>query len=582
MMAVTCVSAFANEVVIGAKIENLSFKDIRYLPRTLNDFGQPKAYVLAFISNTCPLAQRYMPHLIALDKEFGPQGVQVVAVNAGGADTIMDMAKHMLDFGAEFPVVKDVKGDCAKALGITRTPQIAILNADRALVYRGRVDDQYRLGGVKPEVGRHDLREALLEVVAGKPVSVAETQAEGCLITYPEMPQPATPITYTRDIAPILNQNCVPCHREKGNAPFSLTDYRKAANYADMVAEVIAEERMPPWYAHPGHGKFANEARLTAAERLLVQQWLAGGTPEGDAKDLPEPPEFQDTDWAFEPDLVIEGRQNNVIAASGFVPYVYTLMPHVFENDTWLDGIEIKGTNPKVVHHANLFYTPHGLDFVRSENFLTGTVPGGGPARIPEGQGLFIPKGATLGLQIHYVTTGKIEADKPRVALRFAKNPVKKRIYYKIMDNSKFLIPPAARAHRVTSGATLEADATITALFSHMHLRGRDMEFFAYPPNGEKITLLSLPNYNFDWQLAYYINQGDMVLPAGTKLECIAHFDNSPFNPYNPDPNKEIREGPQTVDEMMQGFMFYTRNDETLDIKVDPKTGWEIKEVASN
>ncbi len=573
--------AQADEVAIGAKIDNLKFKDIRYVERKLEDFGKPKAYVLAFITNSCPLAQRYLPKLAALDKEFAAQGVQFVLVNTGAADTIMDMAQHLLDYDVDTPVVKDVKGDVLKALGATRTPQVAVLDADRVLRYRGRIDDQYRLGGERPEPTRNDLKEAITELLAGKPVSMPETQAEGCLVTYPELPKPAEPITYNKHVAKILNNNCVSCHHTGGGGPFSLENFEKATAYGDMVGEVVGEERMPPWYANPEHGKFNNDARLSSEDRLAVEQWVAGGMPKGDGPD-PEPAKINDSEWRIEPDLIVEARANNIIAATGFVPYVYTLLPHKFEQDTWVDQIEIKASNPKVMHHANLFYSPHGLDFVRSENFLTGQVPGGAPATVPPGHALLIKAGATLGLQLHYVTTGKLEVDKPRVAFRFARGPITKHLYYKILDDGKFSIPPLARAHEVKSGAKMETDSLLIAMFSHMHLRGRDMSFFAHYPDGTTETLMSLPNFNFNWQLAYMMDPGVKPLPEGTKIEVISHFDNSPFNPYNPDPNKEIKEGPQTVDEMMQGFMFYTKNNETLNMKIDPKTGWEIKDVAQN
>lgn len=573
--------AAAQDVPLGSKIANLNFKDIRYVERTLDNFGAPKAYVLTFITNSCPLAQRYLPIVAALDKEFAPQGVQFAFVSAGAADTIMDMAQHMLDYGVDTPVVKDVKGDVVKALGITRTPQVVVLDAERKLRYRGRVDDQYRLGGERPTPTRSDLREAISELLAGKEITTPETHAEGCLITYPEVPKPSETITYNKHIAPILNKNCVQCHHKGGGAPFSLEGFEKATAYGDMVGEVVAEERMPPWYAHPAHGTFENDARLKPEDRLAVAQWIAGGMQQGEGTAaVAEIAEAKE--WRIEPDVIIEARQNNVIKADGFVPYIYTLLPYKFEKDTWVEAIEIKASNPRVMHHANLFYTPHGLDFRRSENFLTGQVPGGAPATVPPNHALFIQAGSTLGLQLHYVTTGKLEVDRPQVALRFARGPIHKRMYYKILDDNKFAIPAQARAHPVETAAKLETEATIVAMFSHMHLRGRDMTFSAELPNGETDTLLSLPNYSFNWQLAYFLPPGQKVLPEGTKLKVKAHFDNTSFNPYNPDPNKVIKEGPQTVDEMMQGFMFYTRNNETLNLKIDPKTGWEITDVASN
>ncbi len=148
------------------------------------------------------------------------------------------------------------------------------------------------------------------------------------------------------------------------------------------------------------------------------------------------------------------------------------------------------------------------------------------------------------------------------------------------MEREDFLIPAYAPAHPVTDDATLEDDASVVALFSHMHLRGHDMQIVAHMPEGGTETLVSIPNFNFDWQLAYYVEPGSMRLPKGTRVETVAHYDNSAFNPYNPAPEKDVPYGPQTVDEMMNGFIFYTRENETLDIQVDPETGWEVTAMA--
>lgn len=567
---------------IGAVVQVPSFKDIRYLPRTLDDLGKHKACLLYFFSNTCPVAQRYTGVLLELEKVYAPQGVQFVAVNASPADSIMDMAQYGLDYGITFPIVKDTHGDVSRALGITRTPEVALLDADHRLVYRGRIDDQFRLGGVRPSATRDDLKVALDEMLAGKPVSVPTTKSEGCSLTFPSIPTPEEPVTFSEHIAPIINKHCISCHHEGGGAPFGLETYGKNARRADMLAEVVAEGRMPPWYAHPDHGEFSNTKRLTEKEKLLVQQWVKSGTPEGDPALAPPLPELKPaSEWNIEPDLILEAEMPNGLPATGFIPYRYVLFPHKFEQDTYLEAIEIKSSNPAVMHHSNLFYTPGGLEFQRSQHFITGMVPGGLPSTVPPGMGICVPKGATLGLQIHYVTTGKKEVDTPLVALRYCRNPVRHKTHYNILDDGSFKIPPFAPAYETRQSATMDDEVTLLAMFGHMHLRGKNMRYIAHLPDGTQETLLSLPNYNFDWQLTYYLEPGTKILPKGTRVECIAQFDNSAFNPYNPAPDKEVTYGKQTVDEMSQGFIFYVKNNEEVNYKIDPNTGWVLEETAS-
>ena len=571
-------TAVAQETVeIGAPIALPELKDIRYLTRAWKDLGDHEYRVLYFFGNTCPLAQRYTGVMVELEQAYASKGVQFVAVNVSPADTIMDMAQYALDYGVTFPVLKDTRGDAARALGVTRTPEVAVLDKEGKLRYRGRVNDQFRLGGVRPKATREDLKSALDELLSGKPVSVPLTKSEGCSLTFPSVPKPDEPVTYAEHIAPLLNKHCYSCHNPDGIGPFSLDNYEKTARRAEMLAEVISEGRMPPWYAHPEYGEFTNSRAMTYAEKLLVEQWVQGGKLEGDTAKLPPLPEVRAaSEWSFEPDLVIEAKMPNALPATGFIPYRYVLLPHAFEQDTYLEAIEIKSSNPKVMHHANLFFTPPGFAFNRSQHFVTGTVPGGLPSIVPEGYAIMIPKGATLGLQIHYVTTGKAESDLPSVALRYCRNPVKKRTYYNILDNSGFDVPPFHPAYEVRSEATLDDDVTLLALFGHMHLRGKDMAFIAHYPSGESEPLLSMPNYNFDWQLTYYVEPGSKTLPKGTRVECVSHFDNSAFNPYNPAPDKNVKYGEQTVDEMCQGFIFYVKNSETLDLRIDPATGWIV------
>jgi hypothetical protein len=197
---------------------------------------------------------------------------------------------------------------------------------------------------------------------------------------------------------------------------------------------------------------------------------------------------------------------------------------------------------------------------------------------LDDGTAVLIPKGAMLGLQIHFVTTGKPEKCTVSVALKFPRAAVNKRLRNIQLTDSRFAIPPGAAAHRVAAGRVLDADVIGVGLFAHMHLRGKDMTFTAHLPDGRRDTLLIIPNYNFEWQIPYRWEPGTMRLPKGTRLECVAHFDNSAFNPYNPNPKATVRNGPQTHHEMMFGFFFFTNAGEQLGVRVDPATGRERKQ----
>lgn len=561
---------------IGDVIGELRFKDIRGLPRSLADLGKKRAFVFVFTTTHCPLVKRTLPKLIELDTKFGPQEVQFVAVNVGADDTIRDMASQAIEYDCSFPFVKDADLSCMKRLGIERTPEVAVLDAEGKLVYRGRVDDQLRLGGAKPEPTRRDLEEALRELLGGKPVSVATTTVDGCAITSPEPIDLKSPVpTFSRDIAPILNRRCVNCHRPGTAAPFALLEFKDAAANAEMIAEVVTDQRMPPWYANPKHGKFQNDPSLTRDERDTLVRWVRTGRTAGDPNDAPPAPKFDDSKWRIgEPDLVVSMLLEDPVPATGYVPYRHVLLPHVFLADTWLEAVEIRPDNPAVVHHCNMAYvTQKGVGV---ETFITGHVPGGQPldlGRFKNGVAYFIPQFAGLGLQIHYTTTGKPEKCRISVGLRFPRRKVEKRLHHFLLDPHRIRIPPGDGAYAMRSSRTLDHDITLLGLFTHMHLRGKDMTFFADVPGQPRETLLQIPNYNFEWQLGYEIEPGTKRFPKGTKVEAIAHYDNSAFNPYNPDPKRTVPYGQQSYDEMFNGYVFYVADDETLNITVDPKTG---------
>jgi peroxiredoxin len=560
------------DVKVGDKVDGLSFTDIHYLPRSLDDFPRAKAFVLSFTSTGCPVVQRYLPVLRQLDTDFADRGAQFVAVDADADDSVTAVAAQAVEYDLAFPVVKDFDGSCARALGVRRTAMVAVLDGRRRLRYRGRVDDQYRLGGTRPAAEHHELRDALEAVLAGRDVPVPETPVDGCPITFPEPPARDPAVTFAADVAPILRRHCQGCHRPGTAAPFPLVTYRQVAGRADVVAEVVAQQRMPPWFGTGDRGDIVNRRGLTAEERRTILTWARSGTPPGDEAKLPPPPEDAGGWQLGTPDLVLTTPFAHELPAEGDIPYKYAILPYVFPEDTWLQGVQILPDNPRVLHHCNLVYILPSEGY-REQNLITGTVPGAEPLRLDHGVAFRVPKGAALGMQIHYVSTGKPERCRVSVGLKYAGEPVQRRLQHVLLDDSKFAVPPGAAAHPVRVSRVLDRDVTGVGLFVHMHLRGRDMTFVAHYPDGTSETLLMVPNYSFRWQVPYRWKAGKKHFPKGTRLECIAHYDNSAFNPYNPDATVTVHFGQQTRDEMMDGFFFFTDDAERLNLDVDAKTG---------
>jgi len=564
---------------IGKVSPELRFRDIRGLNRQLQDFGEAKAVVLTFTSTTCPLVRRSFPKLVELYREYRDRGVVFAAVNVGAQDTIRAMASQAIELDVPFYFVRDVDGSVVRALGVSRTPEVVILDAQRVLRYRGRIDDQLRPGGTRPTASRADLRLALDEVLAGRPVTISETPVDGCLITAPapvRVPADAAAIpTWSGGIGQLIHARCTRCHRAGDAAPFPLLTYDDTVAQRQMIAEVVETESMPPWYAAPQHGEFQNTDSLTPAQKTQLLTWIAADCPPGDPAAAPEPPAESVKEWRIgTPDVVITMLEEHDVPATGFVPYRYTLLPYVFFGETWVEAFEIRPLNRAVVHHCNMAYVTK--DGAGEQTFITGYVPGGQPmdmGRFDNGSAFRIPGGAGLGLQIHYTTTGKAERSRIQVGLRFPKSPVRRQLRHFLLDPRGWRIPPYEPAFAVQGKHILDRDITLMGMFTHMHVRGRDMTFYATPPNGSRETLLQIPNFNFEWQLGYEIAAGKKQLPAGTEMTAIAHFDNSVFNPWNPDPADEVRYGPQTIHEMFNGYVFFVDQHEELSINTDPRTG---------
>ncbi len=567
----------ASRLKFGKTPAAITFTDTHYLPRTLADFGKKRAYVIVFTTLDCPVVRRSLPALKGLAEAYRPHDVQFLALNVGADDPLVEIANQALQAELGFPVGKDFDGVAAQALGVSRTPEAVVLDSELRLCYRGRISSQVRRGGVSPAPPKEELREALEDLLASRDVAVRETPVDGCLIEFGALRAfPARvpdEVTFSEHVAPLLARHCQDCHRPGTAAPFSLLTYEDAASHAETIADVVRSGQMPPAFASREYGHFENLRTLSKEDRALILAWVRQGKRPGDAAKEPAPREFPAGKWQIgEPDLVLSTLLESEIPATGIVPYQYAVLPKVFLHDTWVQRVEVLPGNRAVVHHCNLGYVKLG-EKPSTKNLVSGYVPGGGPLTLDRGVGLCIPAGSVLALQIHYVTTGQPEKDRTSVGIVFAQEKIERRLQHLPCIEHNISIPPGEGNHRLETTQMFPCSATGIGLYSHMHLRGKDMVFRAAYPDGTEETLLAIPNYDFNWQMAYRWRDGAMKFPQGTRLTVRAHYDNSAFNPFNPDATATVTEGQQSFDEMMYGFLFYTNDDEQLNLDIDPKTG---------
>ncbi len=286
-----------------------ALRDYRGGESSLEQFAAKKAVVLAFIGCECPVARLYGPRLAQLAKDYEGKGVQFLGIDANQQDGVSQIARFAKDSGVEFPILKDVNNVLADQLGVERTTEVLVLDAERQVRYRGRIDDQYNVGISRTKTTQNDLSRALDELLAGKPISQPTTPAVGCFIGRVHKPAATGAVTFAKDVAPIFNKHCVECHRPGEIGPFSLTSYEEAIGWADTIDEVVRQGRMPPWHADPKFGHFANDIRLSVDEKKTIADWIAAGTPEGDPRDAPTAPTFA-AGWRIpKPDVVLHDSQ---------------------------------------------------------------------------------------------------------------------------------------------------------------------------------------------------------------------------------------------------------------------------------
>ena len=260
-------------------------------------------------------------------------------------------------------------------------------------------------------------------------------------------------VTYSKHIAPIFNRRCVECHREGEIAPFPLSTYDDIVGWEDMIVEVIEERRMPPWFANPAHGSFANDARLTPEERALIVEWVDGGALEGDPADLPEPPTFTQGWRIPAPDEVFKMRETPFeVPAEGVVDYQYFVVDPQWQEDKYIYAAEARPDNASVVHHILVYILPKGED-IDIRQVLVGYAPGSVPKHLEDGVAIHVPAGSRLMFEMHYTPNGYATQDCSYASVCFMdKQDVRTVLHSRLAMDDDFRIPPGAANHQVQAG----------------------------------------------------------------------------------------------------------------------------------
>jgi peroxiredoxin/mono/diheme cytochrome c family protein len=570
------------------RLSNFTLKDVKSgRTHTLYGYQGRKAIVLVFLGNECPVSNLYVPRLNELNNEYRKKGVVFLGINSNAHETGEDVGKYVADRGIEFPVLKDPDNLVADSALVERTCEVIVLDGFARMRYRGAIDDQYVQGKGKDAPDHRYLHDALTALLDNQKLNVPATKVAGCLIdrvdvkpvaqgnapriraAAPEVaslltarekehPIEVGKVSYAADAAKIIQNNCQTCHRPGQVGPFSLLTYDDARKHSAMIREVLEDRRMPPWHADPRYGHFVNDRSLSARERATLMAWVDQGAPLGDSKQLPAPRTFSEGWTIGKPDVVFELPETYYVPAQGVVSYVYFRVPTNFKEDMWVQAAEAVPGDRSVVHHIIVYVNDpkaaRGPGGRPNMMHFTGYAPGDAPSVFPEGTAKKIPAGSDLLFQVHYTPIGKVKTDRSKLGLVFSKTKPAREAFTAGIANPDLLIPARTDNVLVSSSWVLPSSARLVSLFPHMHLRGKDFKFTITKPGESPQVLLSVPAYDFGWQ-TYYILSEPMILPKGTRVDCVAHFDNSESNPYNPDPSKMISWGEQTFEEMMIGYL---------------------------
>ncbi len=511
--------------------------------------------VVYFFSTECPLARLYAQRLIELHSQFAPK-VRFVGVNSTTQDSMPDVKSFAMDLAVPFPLAKDYGNKVADQYGATRTAEVFLLDSKMEIAYQGRIDDQYSPGVSRSKADRHFLKDAIEAVLAGNEIALAQTDAVGCLIGKEKRSIENPTVTYTKQISRLIQSHCIECHRRDQIGPFSLEDYEEVKGWAEMMVEVTQNRRMPPWHATREHLQFKNERFLTENELKLFSDWLEQGTPYGDATQLPKPRSFVEG-WRLpkKPDQIVEMKDKPfVVPAAGTVEYQYFVVDPGFTSDKWIWAAEVIPGNRSVVHHSIVFIRPPDGARFRGLGWLAAYVPGQGMPQFKPTHATFVPAGSKFVFQQHYTPTGTQQTDITKIGVMFAnRDQLTHEVYTLAAMNQEFEIPAGEPSHGVRSSIPrFPKDGAIVSFAPHMHYRGKAFQLFCSIAGTEK-QLIDVPAYDFNWQHTY---QPAEPIPFADieKISCRFQFDNSPENPFNPDPSKTVTWGDQTWEEMAVAF----------------------------
>ena len=558
-LAMLCSAGVSNLGMAAERVGDFALIDQEGYFHQMSYYDDHKAIALLVQSNASEATTRSLQAFKQARAKYKDQ-VKFFMINPFAAsETRAQVKQRLTQYQTDVPVLMDQAQLVSEALGINKTGEVFLLDPHTTqLLYRGPAAKYLGM--------------AIEDVLAGRPVKTAAVKTTGSAVKYPaKVAHAKSGVSYSKDVAPILAENCARCHREGGVAPFAMNSHSIIKGFAPMIREVLLTKRMPPGQIDTEVGHFKETYALTPAETQTVVHWIEAGA-EQDSKDDPLTKlTWPKTKWALgEPDLIVKVPPQN-IPATGVLDYIRVTVPiEGLDRDRWVRASQYVAGDRTVLHHTLNSLLPPGAE-TKAGGFLgrqdpnaariTAYIPGAEPQVEPPNTGGLLQKGSSLALQLHYTTNGKATIDASEIGLWFYKDdevPAERMAggCACIFTNKWVTIPPFAADHEMEQTIVVPKDAVLHSMLPHMHFRGKRMRFYAEYPDGKSEELLNIARYNYNWQLDYQLAE-PKLLPAGTKIRAVAAFDNSKQNKANPDPSRAVPWGQQSWDEMMFGSVTY-------------------------
>jgi len=503
-----------------------------------------------------------------LQAAYAEQGIEFMLINPLGESRAQVLAQAEA-LGLTLPVLIDDAQVIAQAMGVDKSGETFLFDPRSfEVIFRGPVAA---------------LETALGEVTAGAAISTPVVAMDGADVSYPAMAQLAsTGVSYSRDVAPIIAENCASCHREGGIAPFAMDSHAMVQGWSPMIREVLMTKRMPPGQLDPHVGEFSNDYVLEVDEQQKILQWIATGAPKDGDNDPLAALVWPESKWAFgEPDLIVKVPPQT-IPATGVLDYITVVVPFEgLDRDRWVRASQYMPGDRTVLHHTlNAVIAPgerpRGFLGATDPNVahITPYIPGAEPHVEEPNTGGLLKAGSMLGLQLHYTTTGRETVDASEIGIWFYPDdqiPEERQsgACACIFPQGWTNIPPYAPHFEQQQSITIEHDAYVHSFLPHMHFRGKSMRFAAHYPDGKVEELINIANYNYNWQIEYKMAEPRFV-PAGTKIVATGAFDNSTQNKANPDPARSVPWGDQSWDEMFFGAVRWKYVDQSIFVSAAP------------